>query len=121
MEPLALTPARRRVGGGAAGRRRGRKAYRPADARAGAGQPGTAADGRTVLLDWTYPGEGPACHELGWYLAPNRSRSPLGHTKESTIEAFRAALERHGVATGPWWEQQLGLALLGTPAQFGWE
>jgi hypothetical protein len=85
------------------------------------GNLGTAPDGRTVLIDWAYPGEGPAAHELTWYLALNRSRLPLGHTKESTIGAFEAALERHGVATAGWWERQLGLCLLGALVQFGWE
>jgi Phosphotransferase enzyme family len=85
------------------------------------GNLGTAADGRTVLLDWAYPGEGPVCHELAWYLALNRSRLPAGETKESTMDALRTALERHGVETGPWWERQLGLCLLGALVQFGWE
>ena len=82
---------------------------------------GTAADGRTVLLDWAYPGEGPACHELVWYLALNRSRLPVGHSKETTIGEFRDALERHGVDTAGWWERQLGLCLLGGLVLFGWE
>ena len=82
---------------------------------------GAAPDGRVVLLDWAYPGEGPACHELAWYLALNRSRLPAGHTKQTTIEEFRAALERHGVDTTGWWERQLGLCLLGGLVQFGWE
>lgn len=80
---------------------------------------GTAADGRTVLVDWVYLGEGPACHELGWYLALNRQKLPT--SKEQVIADFRAALERHGVDTAPWWERQLSLALLGTVVQFGWE
>jgi hypothetical protein len=80
---------------------------------------GTAADGRTVLIDWAYVGEGPACHELGWYVALNRAKLPV--SKEDTIEMFRAALERHGIATSPWWDRQLDLALLGTVVQFGWE
>jgi hypothetical protein len=74
-----------------------------------------------VLIDWAYVGEGYACHELAWYLALNRARLPRGHTKESTIDDFRAALERHGVATGDWFDRQLGLCLLGALAQFGWE
>ena len=86
-----------------------------------AGNLGTGRDGRTVLIDWVYLGEGPACHELGWYLALNRSKLPVGHTKERVIADFRAALERRGVATGGWWERQLALALLGTVVQFGWE
>jgi hypothetical protein len=85
------------------------------------GNLGTAADGRVILLDWAYPGQGPVCHELAWYLALNRSRIPLGHSKESTIEALRAALERQGVVTEPWWQQQLALCLLGAVVQFGWE
>ena len=85
------------------------------------GNLGTAPDGRTVLLDWAYPGEGPVAHELAWYLALNRARLPAGHTKGSTIEDLRAALERHGVATAGWWERQVGLCLLGALVQFGWE
>jgi hypothetical protein len=85
------------------------------------GNLGTAADGRTVLLDWAYPGEGPVGHELAWYLALNRARLPQGHTKESTIDDLRAALERHGVDTGGWWERQVALCLLGAVVQFGWE
>lgn len=80
---------------------------------------GRAADGRTVLIDWAYVGEGPVCHELAWHLALDRSRLPV--SKEDTVEAFRAALERHGVDTGPWWERQLQLCLLGALVQFGWE
>lgn len=80
---------------------------------------GTAADGRTVLIDWVYLGEGPACHELGWYLALNRQKLPT--SKEQVISDFRAALERNGVVTAGWWERQLALALLGTLVEFGWE
>ncbi len=80
---------------------------------------GIAADGRTVLIDWAYVGEGPACHELGWYLALNRAKLPA--PKEEVIAAFRAGLERHGVATAGWWDVQLEMALLGTLVQFGWE
>ena len=80
---------------------------------------GTATDGRTVLVDWVYLGEGPACHELGWYLALNRLKLPTA--KEQVIADFRSALERHGVDTAAWWDRQLSLALLGTVVQFGWE
>jgi hypothetical protein len=85
------------------------------------GNLGTASDGRTVLIDWAYVGEGPACHELGWYLAINRRKIPEGHSKERVIDDFRAALGRHGVATDGWWDAQLGLCLLGTLVEFGWE
>jgi aminoglycoside phosphotransferase (APT) family kinase protein len=80
---------------------------------------GRATDGRTVLIDWAYVGEGPACHELAWHLALDRSRLPAG--KEAVIDAFRAALGRHGVDTEAWWQRQLDLCLLGAVVQFGWE
>jgi Phosphotransferase enzyme family len=83
------------------------------------GNIGTAADGRTVLIDWTYPGEAPPCYELAWYLSINRARLP--HSKEDAIEAFRSALERHGVETTNWFERQLGICLLGNMVIFGWE
>lgn len=80
---------------------------------------GLAGDGRTVLIDWAYVGEGPACHELAWHLALDRSRLPIA--KEATVEAFRLALGRHGVETATWWNRQLCLCLLGAVVQFGWE
>jgi hypothetical protein len=83
------------------------------------GNLGSHTDGRTILIDCAYPGEGPACHELGWYLAINRARLP--ESKEASIERFRTSLERHGVDTADWWERQLDLCLLGTLVQFGWE
>ncbi|MET0146775.1 MAG: phosphotransferase [Ilumatobacteraceae bacterium] len=85
------------------------------------GNLGRAGDGRTVLIDWAYGGEGPVAHELAWYLALNRARLPQGHTKESTIDDLRIALGRHGVDTAPWWDRQLALGLLGAVVQFGWE
>ena len=80
---------------------------------------GRAPDGRTVLIDWAYVGEGPACHELAWHLALDRSRLP--RSKEATAELFRAGLERHGVDTAGWWDRQFSLCLLGALVQFGWE
>lgn len=80
---------------------------------------GFTSDGRTVLIDWAYVGEGPACHELAWHLALDRSRLP--GSKEATTEAFRSGLERRGVDTGGWWDLQLSLCLLGAVVQFGWE
>jgi hypothetical protein len=85
------------------------------------GNLGTARDGRTVLIDWAYPGEGPVAHELAWYLALNRARLPAGHSKGSTIDDLRSALERRGVATAGWWDRQVALCLLGGVVQFGWE
>ena len=80
---------------------------------------GAAGDGRTVLVDWAYVGEGPACHELVWHLALDRVKLPV--SKEATISEFRDALERHGVDTSSWWQRQLELCLLGGVVQFGWE
>ena len=59
------------------------------------GNLGAHPDGRTILLDCAYPGEGPACHELAWYLSVNRARLP--EPKEAAIARFRAALESQGV------------------------
>jgi len=83
------------------------------------GNLGSHPDGRTILLDWAYPGSGPACWDLCWYLALNRARIP--EPKEAAIGRFRAALEARGVATDPWWDTQLDLCLIGIMATFGWE
>ena len=83
------------------------------------GNLGCTDDHRTVIIDWETPGIGAACSELAWYLAINCMRLP--HSKEEAIDAFRVALALHGVDTGPWWDRQLGLALLGGLVQFGWE
>jgi len=80
---------------------------------------GTDADGRTVLLDWESPGRGAALSDLAWYLAINCRRLP--QAKEAAVDAYRSALERHGVDTAPWWDTQLALCLLGALVQFGWE
>jgi hypothetical protein len=56
--------------------------------------------------------------DLAWYLAVNCDRLP--ESKEDTIAASRAALERRGVDTAAWWDTQLELALLGGFVQLGW-
>jgi len=83
------------------------------------GNLGRHRDGRTILLDWAYPGEAPGAWDLGWYLALNRARMPI--SKEVTIEAYREALARAGLDTQEWFEKQIDLTLLGTIACFGWE
>ena len=83
------------------------------------GNVGRRPDGRTVLLDWAYPGEAAPTFDLAWYLALNRSRLP--ESKEASIERYRQRLEGHGVRTGGWWERQLGLSLLGMAAIIAWE
>ena len=80
---------------------------------------GTDPDLNTVLLDWELPGRGPALSDVAWYISINCRRLP--HSKEEAIDAYREALERHGIATEPWWARQLGLCLLGALVQFGWE
>jgi hypothetical protein len=80
---------------------------------------GTDEEGRTVLLDWEQPGHGAPLSDLAWYLAINCRRLP--QSKEESIAAYRAALEARGVETGPWFDRQLGLCLLGALVQFGWE
>lgn len=83
------------------------------------GNLGSHPDGRTILLDWAYPGSGPACWDLCWYLALNRARLP--EPKEAAIDRFRGALEAHGVTTDPWWDRQLDLCMIGIMATFAWE
>jgi aminoglycoside phosphotransferase (APT) family kinase protein len=83
------------------------------------GNLGAGPDGRTILLDWATPGESPCVSELAWWLALNTKRLPSG--KDANIELYRAALERHGIDTSPWWDRALDLALLGALVQFGWE
>ena len=83
------------------------------------GNLGSRADGRTVVLDWAYPGEAPPCWELAWYLALNCERLP--RSKEQTIAAYRRALEQNGIDTTAWWDRQLGLCLVGMMATMAWE
>ena len=83
------------------------------------GNLGTHPDGRTILLDWAYPGSGPACWDLCWYIALNRARLP--ESKEATMQRFRDALERCGVDTARWWDAQLDLCVIAIMVTFGWE
>ncbi|HEX2805323.1 MAG TPA: phosphotransferase [Kineosporiaceae bacterium] len=80
---------------------------------------GVTPDARTVILDWETSGRGAATGDLAWYLAINCRRLP--QSKEDSMTAYRAALERHGIDTEPWWDRQLALSLLGGLVQFGWE
>jgi len=84
-----------------------------------AGNLGAHADGRTILLDWQIPGEAPPLTDAVWYVCLNRARLP--EPKDAALDTYRAALERHGVDTEPWWDKQVGLCLLGALVQFGWE
>jgi hypothetical protein len=83
------------------------------------GNLGSHPDGRTILLDWAYPGSGPPCWDLCSYLALNSARLP--ESKESTIARFRAALRDRGLAVSSWFDMQLDLCCVGMMALFGWE
>lgn len=83
-----------------------------------AGNLGSQPDGRTILLDWGWPGRAGPLVDLAWYLAVNCDRLPT--SKEDTITGYRDALHRHGVSTNGWWDRQLELALLGGFVQLGW-
>jgi hypothetical protein len=83
------------------------------------GNLGSHPGGRTILLDWAYPGAGPACWDLCWYLALNRARLP--ESKEATLTRFRSDLETHGIDTASWFDPQLDLCLAAIMVTFGWE
>jgi hypothetical protein len=85
------------------------------------GNVGTGPDGRTILIDWSQTGAGPPLAELAHQLALNRARIPVELARDATVEAYRAALERHGIVTAPWFERQLALCLVGVMLQLGWE
>jgi hypothetical protein len=82
------------------------------------GNLGEHPDGRTILLDWDRVGAAPATFDLAWYVAVNCDRLP--QSKEATIDAYRASLERRGIDTSAWWTNQLALTLLGAGLQLGW-
>jgi hypothetical protein len=83
------------------------------------GNLGTHPRGRTILLDWAYPGVGPVCWDLCWYVALNQARLP--ESKESAFERLRADLGRHGVDTAGWFDRQLDLCVIAIMVTFGWE
>ena len=85
------------------------------------GNVGFGSDGRTILIDWSQTGEGPPLAEIVHSLALNRARIPSELARDATVGAYRAALERHGVDTAPWFERQLALCLVGVMLQLGWE
>jgi hypothetical protein len=85
------------------------------------GNVGAGGDGRTILVDWSMCGEGPPLTEIAHSLALNRARIPAEFERDATVDAYRAALERRGVDTAPWFERQLSLCLVGVMLQLGWE
>jgi len=83
------------------------------------GNLGRHADGRTILVDCAYPGSGPPCWDLLWYVALNRARLPVD--KEDAVAQFHAALKRRGWDPDGWFEHQLALCQLAMAATMGWE
>ncbi len=83
-----------------------------------AGNLGSHPDGRTILLDWGWPGRTGPLVDVAWYLAVNCDRLP--ESKEDTLDAYREALRRQGIEPDPWWDDQLGPSLLGAFVQLGW-
>jgi hypothetical protein len=83
-----------------------------------AGNLGSHPEGRTILLDWGWPGRAAPLVDVAWYLAVNCDRLPT--SKEQALVDYRRSLEAHGVATAGWWARQLDLALLGAFVQLGW-
>jgi hypothetical protein len=82
------------------------------------GNLGRRPDGRTILLDWAFPGAGAGCRDLAWYLAVNCDRLPS--SKEHAIQLYQASLERRGIDTAAWFDRQLELCLLGAVVLLGW-
>src|SRR4051794_27679224 len=82
------------------------------------GNLGRAGDGRVVLVDWDRPMAASPTIDLGWYVAVNCDRLP--ESKDASLETYRQALERRGITTGAWWEEQVDLGLLGGFVQLGW-
>ena len=82
------------------------------------GNLGVLPDGRVLLVDWAFPGQGTGCGDLAWYLAVNCDRLPT--SKEESIAFYRGALERHGIATRGWFDRQLELALVAGFCMLGW-
>ena len=82
------------------------------------GNLGAKPHGRTVLLDWAWPGAAGPGVDLAWYLAVNCDRLP--ESKEDTITAYRTGLEQRGIDTEPWWDRHIELALVGAFLQLGW-
>lgn len=82
---------------------------------------GFDADDRIILVDWSQTGGGPPLVEIAHSLALNRARIPPELARDTTVDAYRAALERHGIHTSSWFERQLALCLVGVMLQLGWE
>jgi thiamine kinase-like enzyme len=83
------------------------------------GNLGSRPDGTTIMIDWALPGSAPPTYDLAHSLALNSARLP--EPKEAVIAAYRDALERHGVGTAGWFDDQVTLALLGHMLLLGWE
>jgi len=83
-----------------------------------AGNLGALDDGRTVLLDWAFPGQASVTLDIAWYVSVNCDLLP--NSKEDTIAEYRDGLRRHGVDTDGWWDRSLALSLLGLTVMMAW-
>jgi hypothetical protein len=81
------------------------------------GNLGALPDGRTLLVDWAWPGRAPATVDLAWYVAVNCDRLPV--PKEDAITHYRDALESFGVRTAEWWNAAFATSMLGCLVQMG--
>jgi len=82
------------------------------------GNLGLRPDGRVVLVDWDRPMAAPPVVDLCWYVAVNCDRLP--ESKDASLATYREALERKGVNTEAWWDEQGALGLVGAFLQLGW-
>jgi len=83
-----------------------------------AGNLGDLGDGRTVLLDWAFPGQASVTLDIAWYVSVNVDLLP--GSKEDAIAEYRDGLKRHGIDTDGWWDRSLALSLLGLTLMMAW-
>jgi hypothetical protein len=83
-----------------------------------AGNLGSHPDGRTVLLDWAFPGAAPWSVDLAWYIAVNCDLMP--QSKEDAIDAYGESLRSRDVDVAGSWDHQLECGVLCAFAHLGW-
>jgi hypothetical protein len=92
---------------------------------------GLDRDGVLWLIDWALSTRGPACVELGWFVAANADRLP--GTPQNVVEAYSDAVglsgadrERHETLTAlcglllRGWRKALDTGSAGGAREFGW-
>jgi hypothetical protein len=83
-----------------------------------AGNLGATPDGRTVLIDWAFPGQASVTLDIADYVAVNCDLLP--GTKDDAIADYRDALERRAIDTSGWWDRSIELSLLGLAVLMAW-